>query len=110
LKKNNHLLLNTVTTGEIAIEKANMEVIGPILNRLSKPKSLIRYVTDGPGHDRRNAIDAGRIITELGWQPSVSFEEGINKTIDWYLQNQDWLRNVVSGDYQKYYESIYGKR
>lgn len=65
MKKNNHLLLNTVTTGEIAIEKANMEVIGPILNRLSKPKSLIRYVTDGPGHDRRNTIDAGRIITEL---------------------------------------------
>jgi dTDP-glucose 4,6-dehydratase len=91
-------------------EKANMEVIGLILNRLGKPKSLIRHVTDRPGHDRRYAINASRIITELGWQPSVSFEEGINKTIDWYLQNKDWLRNVVSGDYQKYYESMYGNR
>jgi dTDP-glucose 4,6-dehydratase len=91
-------------------EKTNMEVIGLILNRLGKPKSLIRYVTDRPGHDRRYAIDAGKIITELGWQPSVSFEEGINKTIDWYLQNKDWLRNVVSGDYQKYYESMYQNR
>jgi dTDP-glucose 4,6-dehydratase len=91
-------------------EKTNMEVIGLILNRLGKPKSLIRHVTDRPGHDRRYAIDAGRIMTELGWQPSVSFEEGINKTIDWYLQNKDWLANVVSGDYQKYYESMYGNR
>jgi len=91
-------------------EKTNMEVVGLILNRLGKPKSLVRHVTDRPGHDRRYAIDAGRIIAELGWQPSVSFEEGINKTIDWYLQNQEWLRNLVSGDYQKYYESMYGNR
>ena len=91
-------------------EKTNMEVIGLILDRLGKPKSLIRHVTDRPGHDRRYAIDAGRIITELGWQPSVDFEEGINKTIDWYLQNKDWLRNVVSGDYHKYYDSMYSNR
>jgi dTDP-glucose 4,6-dehydratase len=91
-------------------EKTNMEVIGLILDRLSKPKSLIRHVTDRPGHDRRYAIDAGRIITELGWRPSVSFEDGINKTIDWYLQNKNWLANVVSGDYQKYYESMYQDR
>jgi dTDP-glucose 4,6-dehydratase len=91
-------------------EKTNMEVVGLILNRLGKPKSLVRHVTDRPGHDRRYAIDAGRIIAELGWQPSVSFEEGINKTIDWYLQNKDWLRNVVSGDYQKYYDSMYSNR
>jgi len=91
-------------------EKTNMEVIGLILDRLGKPKSLVRHVTDRPGHDRRYAIDAGRIIAELGWQPSVSFEEGINKTIDWYLQNKDWLRNVVSGDYQKYYDSMYSNR
>ncbi len=91
-------------------EKTNMEIIGLILNRLSKPKSLIRHVTDRPGHDRRYAIDASKIINELKWQPSVRFEEGINKTIDWYLQNQDWLRNVVSGDYQKYYESMYKNR
>jgi len=91
-------------------EKANLEVIDVILKRLDKPKSLIRHVTDRPGHDRRYAIDAGKIIAELGWKPSVDFEEGMNKTIDWYIQNQDWLSNVVSGDYQKYYESMYGNR
>jgi dTDP-glucose 4,6-dehydratase len=91
-------------------EKTNLEVVNSILKRLSKPSSLIKHVTDRPGHDRRYAIDADKIITELGWKPSVSFEEGINKTIDWYLQNQDWLSNVVSGEYQKYYESMYGNR
>ncbi|MCJ7674128.1 MAG: dTDP-glucose 4,6-dehydratase [Sedimentisphaerales bacterium] len=91
-------------------EKANLEVVNLILERLGKPKSLIKHVTDRPGHDRRYAIDASKIMTELNWRPSVSFEEGINKTIDWYLQNQDWLGNVVCGDYQKYYESMYGDR
>ena len=91
-------------------EKANLEVVELILNRLGKPESLIRHVTDRPGHDRRYAIDAGKIISRLNWRPSVSFEQGINKTIDWYLQNKQWLANVVSGDYQKYYESMYGNR
>jgi len=91
-------------------EKANLEVVDMILSRLDKPKSLIKHVTDRPGHDRRYAIDAGKIINELHWQPSVRFEEGIHKTIDWYLQNHNWLNNVVSGDYQKYYESMYGNR
>jgi dTDP-glucose 4,6-dehydratase len=91
-------------------EKPNLEVVRLILARLGKPESLIRHVTDRPGHDRRYAIDASKIINELGWKPSVSFEEGINKTIDWYLENQQWLRNVVSGDYQSYYESMYGNR
>jgi dTDP-glucose 4,6-dehydratase len=91
-------------------EKTNLEVIGLILKRLGKPESLIRHVTDRPGHDRRYAIDANKIITQLGWQPSVTFEEGINKTIDWYLQNQKWLANVVSGQYQKYYETMYSNR
>lgn len=91
-------------------EKTNLEVIDLILNRLGKPKSLIKHVTDRLGHDRRYAIDADKIINELGWKPSVSFEEGINKTIDWYLQNSQWLDNVVSGDYQKYYKSMYGNR
>jgi dTDP-glucose 4,6-dehydratase len=91
-------------------EKANLEVVGLILDRLGKPKSLIKHVTDRPGHDRRYAINAGKIINELDWQPSVNFEEGLNKTIDWYLQNKDWLNNVVSGDYRKYYESMYGNR
>jgi dTDP-glucose 4,6-dehydratase len=91
-------------------EKTNLEVIDLILNRLGKPKSLIKHVTDRPGHDRRYAIDAGKIMNKLGWKPSVSFEEGMNKTIDWYLENSQWLDNVVSGDYQKYYESMYGNR
>jgi len=91
-------------------EKTNLEVIGLILNRLGKSESLIRHVTDRPGHDRRYAIDADKIISQLGWQPSVTFEEGINKTIDWYLQNQKWLANVVSGQYQKYYETMYSNR
>jgi len=91
-------------------EKANLEVVGLILSRLGKPKSLIKHVTDRPGHDRRYAIDASKIIGRLGWQPSVSFEEGINRTIEWYLNNTDWLTNVVSGDYQKYYESMYLNR
>ncbi|MEJ2701039.1 MAG: GDP-mannose 4,6-dehydratase, partial [Sedimentisphaerales bacterium] len=91
-------------------EKANLEVIHLILDRLGKPKSLIKHVTDRPGHDRRYAIDAGKIMNELGWRPSASFEEGISKTMDWYLQNQSWLANVVSGDYQTYYESMYANR
>jgi dTDP-glucose 4,6-dehydratase len=91
-------------------EKANMEVVKLILKRLDKPESLIKHVTDRPGHDRRYAIDASKIISRLGWQPSVSFEEGINRTIDWYLNNADWLTNVVSGDYQKYYDSMYLNR
>lgn len=91
-------------------EKTNLEVIALILNRLEKPKSLIKHVKDRPGHDRRYAIEAKKIMTELGWRPSVSFEEGIRKTIDWYLQNQKWLANVVSGDYQKYYDAMYSNR
>jgi dTDP-glucose 4,6-dehydratase len=91
-------------------EKANLEVIQIILERLHKPKTLIRHVTDRPGHDRRYAIDASKIINELGWKPSVTFEEGMARTIDWYLDNQPWLTHVISGDYQKYYESMYGNR
>ena len=91
-------------------EKTNLEVIGIILDRLKKPKSLIKHVTDRPGHDRRYAIDAGKIMTELDWSPSVTFEQGIEKTIDWYLENDKWLSNVVSGEYEKYYDSMYSGR
>ena len=91
-------------------EKANLEVIKLILKRLGKSESLIKHVKDRPGHDRRYAIDAGKIIKELGWKPSVSFEQGIEKTIDWYLENTKWLENVVSGNYQKYYDSMYSNR
>lgn len=91
-------------------EKTNMEVVELILKKLGKPTSLIKHVTDRPGHDRRYAIDAAKIIKQLNWQPTVTFEEGINKTIDWYLQNTQWLTNVVSGEYQKYYNAMYANR
>jgi dTDP-glucose 4,6-dehydratase len=91
-------------------EKTNLEVVKIILDRLDKSQSLIKHVTDRPGHDRRYAIDATKIMTELSWQPSVTFERGIEKTIDWYLNNKKWLDHVVSGDYQKYYEDMYSNR
>jgi dTDP-glucose 4,6-dehydratase len=73
-------------------------------------EKLITYVTDRAGHDLRYAIDSTKIMKELGWQPSLQFEEGIAKTIDWYLSNQQWMDEVTSGDYQKYYENMYAKR
>ena len=91
-------------------EKPNLEVIRLILKHVGKPETLIRYVKDRPGHDRRYAIDASKIIRELGWKPSVTFEEGIAKTIDWYLANAQWLSHVVSGDYQNYYRTMYANR
>jgi dTDP-glucose 4,6-dehydratase len=91
-------------------EKPNIEVVRLILKRLAKPETLIKHVADRPGHDRRYAIDATKIMTQLGWKPSVDFEQGLARTIDWYLQSRVWLRNVVSGDYQKYYEQMYGNR
>ena len=80
--------------------------------KLGRPEgssdSLITYVTDRAGHDLRYAIDASKLKDELGWVPSLQFEEGLSKTIDWYLENKEWLNNVISGDYQKYYENQYG--
>jgi len=70
-------------------------------------EKLITHVEDRPGHDLRYAIDASKINKELGWSPSVTFEEGLSKTIDWYLNNEDWLKNVTSGTYQKYYKQHY---
>ncbi len=79
--------------------------------KLKKSKNssekLITYVKDRPGHDLRYAIDANKINKELGWKPSVTFEEGLSKTIDWYLNNENWLKNVTSGDYQNYYNNMY---
>ncbi|MGZ5283943.1 MAG: dTDP-glucose 4,6-dehydratase [Bacteroidia bacterium] len=73
-------------------------------------EKLITFVKDRAGHDMRYAIDASKIKRELGWQPSLQFEEGLNKTADWYLQNAEWLQNIISGDYLKYYESQYSDR
>ena len=72
-------------------------------------EKLITYVKDRPGHDLRYAIDASKINKELGWEPSVTFEEGLSITIDWYLKNEEWLNNVTSGDYQNYYKEQYAK-
>jgi len=73
-------------------------------------ESLITYVKDRPGHDRRYAIDASKISKELGWKPSVTFEQGLSETIDWYLQNTEWLKHVTSGAYQHYYDDMYANR
>jgi dTDP-glucose 4,6-dehydratase len=71
---------------------------------------LITFVKDRAGHDARYAIDATKLKNELGWEPSIQFEEGLEKTVDWYLANETWLNNVLSGDYQKYYEVQYEQR
>lgn len=82
--------------------------------KLGRPEGasakLITYVKDRPGHDLRYAIDATKLNKELGWEPSLQFEEGLEKTVDWYLQNEDWIKHVTSGDYQHYYEEQYAKR
>jgi len=91
-------------------EKTNLEIIGIVLDRLQKPKTLIRHVKDRPGHDRRYAIDATKIMTELGWKPSVTFSQGLAKTVEWYLTHEKWLERVVSGDYEKYYQEMYSGR
>jgi dTDP-glucose 4,6-dehydratase len=68
---------------------------------------LITYVTDRAGHDLRYAIDANKLMRELGWEPSLQFEEGLSQTVEWYLANKEWLQNVTSGDYTKYYDKMY---
>lgn len=73
-------------------------------------EKLISYVTDRAGHDLRYAIDASKLTGDLGWKPSLQFEEGLEKTVDWYLNNEDWLKNITSGDYKKYYDSQYASR
>ena len=91
-------------------EKANIEVVKIILEQLGKPESLIKYVTDRKGHDQRYAIDPTKIHDELGWLPETKFEDGIKKTIQWYLDNEDWWKNIISGEYQQYYQKMYGDR
>lgn len=91
-------------------EKKNIEIVKLIIKYLKKDESLIKYVKDRLGHDRRYAIDSGKIQSELGWKPKYSFEEGIKKTIKWYLNNLKWLEMVKSGEYQNYYDKMYAKR
>ncbi len=89
-------------------EWKNIDIVRLILTILNRPESLIHFVKDRPGHDRRYAIDSTRITTELGWSPGVGFEEGIRDTIAWYCANEPWWRRVMSGEYTTYYTTHYG--
>lgn len=90
-------------------EKTNLEVVKTILKELGKSEDLIKYVTDRPGHDMRYAIDPTKIKNELNWEPETSFNEGIKKTIKWYLDNTSWWENIINGEYKNYYKKMYGK-
>ncbi len=89
-------------------ERQNLDVVGSLLDALGKPRSLITFVTDRLGHDRRYAIDPAKAETELGWKPLVSWDEGLKLTIDWYRDNQAWVEHIRNGDYRNYYKSMYG--
>ena len=91
-------------------EKSNLDVVKIILKALGKSEDLITFVKDRPGHDRRYAIDPTKIHNELGWLPQTKFEDGIAKTIAWYLANKDWWQEIISGEYQNYYEKMYSGR
>ena len=91
-------------------EMRNIDIVKLICQELGKPESLITYVTDRKGHDMRYAIDPAKIHRELGWLPETKFEDGIKKTIRWYLDNRSWWEEIVSGEYRLYYEKMYGRR
>ena len=91
-------------------EKSNLEVVKIILREVGKPESLITFVGDRKGHDLRYAIDPAKIHSELGWLPTTKFDDGIKQTIAWYLDNKPWWENIISGEYQQYYEKMYSNR
>lgn len=91
-------------------EKTNLEVVKTILRHLEKPEALIRFVTDRPGHDMRYAIDPTKIHNRLGWLPKTSFDDGIEKTIQWYLDHESWWRRILDGEYRNYYQQMYANR
>lgn len=91
-------------------EKANLHLTELLLELLNKPKSLIKFVADRPGHDRRYAIDCSKAERELGWAPEIPFEKGLRETIEWYKNHTEWVARIRSGDYLKYYEAQYGNR
>lgn len=89
-------------------EWKNIDIVRLILKHLGKPESLIAFVKDRLGHDRRYAMDATKILTELGWEPSHTFEQGVHETIEWYLNNESWWRRVMNNEYLEYYATVYG--
>lgn len=91
-------------------EMRNIDIVRKILEILGKPESLITYVTDRKGHDMRYAIDPTFINTELGWLPETKFEDGIKKTVQWYLDNRSWWENIINGEYKNYYKRMYANR
>lgn len=91
-------------------EKTNIYIVKKILELLGKPESLITYVTDRKGHDLRYAIDPTKISRDLGWKPDTMFDDGIVKTVQWYLDNRPWWEEIIKGEYANYYEKMYGKR
>ncbi len=109
------MILHNGTVGEVYNigghnEKKNIDVVKTILAALGKPESLITYVTDRAGHDLRYAIDPTKISEQLGWLPETSFDDGIKKTVDWYLDNRDWWQDIISGEYREYYKRMYSER
>jgi len=106
------LVLHKGKIGEIynisgSCEKTNLEITELILKRLNQPKSLIKHVKDRPAHDRRYALDSSKIKNELGFRPDASFEEGLSKTVDWYIANQKWWQKIKTGEYLEYYQKHY---
>lgn len=91
-------------------EKTNLELVHKLLDIMGKPQSLITFVADRPGHDRRYALDAAKITRELSWAPTYSFEEALATTVNWYLNHESWWRQIKSGDYAKYYQRMYSQR
>lgn len=91
-------------------EMKNIDIVKIICKELNKPESLITFVADRKGHDMRYAIDPSKIHRELGWLPETKFEDGIKKTIEWYLSNREWWETIISGEYKEYYEKMYGNR
>jgi len=109
------LVLRKGVSGEIYniggnSEYPNIDIVKYILARLTKPESLLRFVKDRPGHDRRYAMDASKLKSALGWEPAISFEDGMNRTISWYIEHEAWWQRIKTGEYLTYYEQWYGNR